>query len=262
MIAGLGKIPVVSHMAFTRGWYFIIAWCHRISGFLLVLFAWLHIYGLGSWVPHETTKGILPAVKSAFVAILVWLMAVPMIFHVLNGGRLMLYESFGRRNDEAMVRWVLALAAMYLGMLGVVMVLGSQTSSPFLFWLCVSLVGLVFAYAIGSRLWKTDHKIFWKLQRISGAYMVPTVPGYVLSLYVKAPGANDVDMATATMQSALGKPALLVLLLCVVYHGAYGLFSVLADFVASRWLKAVVTVLIILTALTIGAIGVKVIVGA
>jgi succinate dehydrogenase hydrophobic anchor subunit len=69
-------------------------------------------------------------------------------------------------------------------------------------------------------------------------------------------------MVTATMQSALGKPALLLLLLCVVYHGAYGLFSVVTDFVASRWLKAVVTVLIVLTAVTIGGIGVKEIVGA
>ena len=258
MAAVFDKMQVVSRIAFTRGWYFVIAWCHRISGFLLVLLAWLHIYGLGFRVSGETTQGM----KSGIVALLVWLMAIPLIFHVLNGSRLMLYESFEKRNDAEMVRLVSTLSAMYLVVLGVIMLLGSQTASPLLFWLCVSLIGVVLAYVIASRLRKTGHGIFWKLQRISGAYMVPTVPGYVLSLYLKAPGEDDTNMAMATMQSTFGKPAFLIVWLCVVYHGAYGLFSVISDFVASRWIKAVVTVLVILAALTIGAIGVKIIITA
>lgn len=258
MIAGHRKIPLISRIAFTRGWYFIIAWCHRASGLLLLIFVSLHISDLASRAAKVAPGESLQVARSGLVSFLVWLLAFPLIFHALNGGRLLLYESFGKRNDEAMVRWVFTLSAMYLGVLGLVMT-SNQTASPIFFWVCLSLVGIVLAYAVGTRVLKTDHTLFWKLQRISGAYMVSTVPAYVMSRYLRAPGSHGWDVGMAGLQSLVGKVLFLFVLLCVVYHGGYGLFSVIRDFGASRVVKGVVTVLIIWMAIMIGALGVKVI---
>ncbi|NIN47102.1 MAG: hypothetical protein GTO45_35175, partial [Candidatus Aminicenantes bacterium] len=46
IISGLENVPVVSFYAKTRGWPFVIAWIHRISGLLMVLYIGIHIYTL------------------------------------------------------------------------------------------------------------------------------------------------------------------------------------------------------------------------
>ena len=49
-----------------------------------------------------------------------------MIFHCLNGGRLLVYEFFTTDYDELLRTWVIALSAVYLVLLGSLMVLGDQ----------------------------------------------------------------------------------------------------------------------------------------
>ena len=175
---------------------------------------------------------------------------------------LMLYESFGRRNDEAMVRWVLSLSALYLAVLGLTILLGTQSVSPFFYWLILCLVGFVLAYAEASRIGRTGHALMWKLHRVTAAFLVPTVPGYILMMSLRPPMGSHVDMLTATIESTVMKLAFLLILFCAVFHGAYGLVSIVNDYVASKVIRAVGAAFIIVAAFLVVIAGVRGILGA
>ena len=110
----LEKFPKISFYARTRGWYFIIAWCHRVTGILLVVFVWIHIYSYSSpytpGVQDVKTQGF----GSLILSLLQWVLAVPIVFHAFNGGRLILYEIYGSRDEQSMLRWMTGLAIIYL----------------------------------------------------------------------------------------------------------------------------------------------------
>ena len=113
IISGIENIPIVSFYAKTRGWPFVIAWIHRISGILMVLYIGIHIYTLSFLVSPDAYDAKMKVFGFFPFSFLEWLLAVPVIFHAFNGGRLILYEIFGVRNDESMIRWVLGLSVIY-----------------------------------------------------------------------------------------------------------------------------------------------------
>ncbi|MFC1859779.1 hypothetical protein ACFL9U_17375 [Thermodesulfobacteriota bacterium] len=54
ILSGRDRLPIISYYGKTRGWPFVVAWAHRISGLLLVLYLILHIYTLSALaVPAE-----------------------------------------------------------------------------------------------------------------------------------------------------------------------------------------------------------------
>jgi succinate dehydrogenase / fumarate reductase cytochrome b subunit len=122
ILSGLENVPVVSFYAKTRGWLFVIAWTHRISGLLMVLYIGIHIYTLSFLATPDAYDTKMKLFSFFPFSFLEWLLAAPVIFHALNGGRLILYEIFGIRNDESMIRWVLGLSAIYFA------------SSPAIWW--------------------------------------------------------------------------------------------------------------------------------
>ena len=114
ILPALEHLPVVSFYAKTRGWPFIIAWMHRIAGLLLALYFFVHIYTLSflaSPVDYDSKMKFLGVFILSFLE---WLLAVPVIFHALNGGHLILFEVYGRRNDESLIKWVLGLSTAYI----------------------------------------------------------------------------------------------------------------------------------------------------
>ena len=42
----LEQLPLISRYVKTRGWPYLIAWCHRVTGILLVIYVCLHVYTL------------------------------------------------------------------------------------------------------------------------------------------------------------------------------------------------------------------------
>ena len=100
ILSGLDNVPIVSFYAQTRGWPFVITWIHRISGMLMVIYIWLHIYTLSFLAEPDAYDSKMKLFGSFAFSFLEWLLAVPVIFHALNGGRLIMYEIFGSRNDE------------------------------------------------------------------------------------------------------------------------------------------------------------------
>jgi succinate dehydrogenase / fumarate reductase cytochrome b subunit len=181
----LDNVPLVSFYAKTRGWPFVIAWVHRISGMLMVLYIWVHIYTLSFLATPDAYDAKMKLIGFFPFAFLEWLLAVPIIFHALNGGRLILYEIFGRRNDESMIRWVLGLSATYFLLLGLLMVMGNQTVSPIFFWLIIFIIGFLPSYVVAVRIRNMAGSITWKLQRISGAYLIVMIPAHLLFMHLQ-----------------------------------------------------------------------------
>lgn len=83
----LDRIPVVSFYAKTRGWPYVIAWCHRIAGFILVAYMWFHTYTLLSLSSPPLYDATMKVYGSFLFTLLEWALAIPVIFHALNGGR-------------------------------------------------------------------------------------------------------------------------------------------------------------------------------
>ena len=261
IISRLESLPFISFYAKTRGWYFLISWCHRITGILLVIFVWIHIYSLDSLAALGTHHAKIPAVRTFMITVLGWILSIPVIFHAFNGGRLILYESFGKRNDESMIRWVFVLSILYVALLGLFILMGDQGVSPFLYWLMIFVTALIVAYGVAAKVWNTEHSFFWKFQRTSGAFLLVTVPAYILFIHLSPLSGKVTQMVFWGGQNFFIRVVHLAMLLGALYHGGYGIWSVVSDYRSSRILKAGLIILVILITLIFAWFGIKLILG-
>jgi len=242
----LEKLPVLSRYAKTRGWFYVISWLHRFTGIGLLLLLMVYLYALSSLQTSDVTNAKMEVIASSIFLFLAWASSLVVSFHALNGGRLILYELYGRRNDADMIRWIFGLSAAYVAMVGLMMVTKNQRASAFFFWLMAFFSGAIVAYVVASRLWKTRHSVLWKLQRISGAFLFITVPAYLLFLYLNPGEADGAQGAIGRMQNVFTHLVTLTLATLALYHAGYGLFSIAADYTPSGITRAGMTVLIVL----------------
>ena len=253
----LERMPLVSTYARTKGWPYVIAWCHRIAGLLLVGYLWFHIYTLLSLSSPPRYDATMKFYGFILFRILEWALAIPVIFHALNGGRLILYESFETRDDESMIRWLLWLSIIYLALLGALMLIGSQSVSAVFFWLTMLVAGLTLAYGVASRIWAIRHSLLWKLQRITGAYLLILVPAHMLFMHLNYATAHEANTVVMRMQGYFIKAVDISLVVVLLYHGGYGLVSFIGDYLESRTLRMGLAVLVFLVMLLSGAVGIR-----
>ena len=257
IISWLETIPILSTYAKTRGWPYCIAWCHRFAGLLLVIFVWFHIITLSSLYSPPLYDAKMEIFGFFIFSILEWALAIPVMFHALNGGRLILYESFGIRNDESMIRWVLSLSFLYALSLGTWMLMGNQSASPVFFMLSMFVAGLTLGYGVVSRLWNTQHSIFWKLQRITGAFLLVMIPAHFLFMHLNPSLGHSAQVVIQRMQNVLIRAIDLTLAVGVIYHGGFGLLSVIGDYLSHRLLRIGLTALVVLVMAIFAYIGIK-----
>jgi len=246
ILSGLENIPIVSFYAKTRGWPFVIAWIHRISGLLMLLYIGIHIYTLSFLATPDAYDAQMKLFGFFPFPILEWLLAVPVIFHALNGGRLILYEIFGVRNDESMICWVLGLSAAYFSLLGLLMIMGNQSVSPIFFWLSIFIVGILTGYLVVSKIWNIAGSFAWKLQRITGAYLFVMIPAHLLFMHLQPAIGHEAGIVIARMQNGFIKFIDLTLVIGVLYHAGYGLTAIIRDYLRSRLLQTSLAYLIFL----------------
>jgi len=255
----LKQIPLVQHYARTHGWPFVLAWGHRVAGILLVLYAWFHIYTLTLLHTPDLFDAKIKIFRFFVFVLLEWALAVPVIFHALNGGRLILYESFGNRNELSSIRWLLSLSVVYVLLVGFLMVLGSQAVSPVLFWLCMLIASVSFCYLVASQIWHTENTAAWKLQRISGSYLIIMIPAHLLFMHLQPSVAHDAGTVIIRMQNVFIKLVDLTLVAGTLYHGGYGLLSVVKDYLPSKMLGNLIGGLITAVMLAFAWVGFKLI---
>jgi len=257
----LNKIPFIAFYAKTRGWAFILSWSHRIAGLILVVYLWFHLITLSALSIPGDYDAKMVLFSSPAVVFLEWLLAIPMIFHAVNGGRLMLFEIYGYRDDAAMIRWLFVVAAAYVFLLAVFMLLGNQSVSPIFFWLTLLIIAVICGYAFSERIWGLGHSLFWKLQRTSGAFLLIMIPAHFLFMHLNPAVGKDSAVIIARIQNAFIKIVDLATVLAVVYHAGYGLVSVGRDYIASRRLQILVTVLVTIVMVLFAWVGLKIING-
>jgi len=250
----LEKLPVLSRYAKTRGWFYVISWLHRFTGIWLFVALMVHMYTLSSWqTPYVFNTDMKIPVQPIFV-FLAWASSLVVSFHALNGGRLILYELFGKRSDEAMIRWTFGLSVTYAAIVGLLMIMKNQSVSALFFWLTAFFSTAIAAYVVASRLWRKRHSVLWKLQRISGAFLFITVPAYLLFLYLNPGEADGTGTGFMWLQNGFIRVVFLSLAVSTLYHAGYGLFSIAADYISSRTVRAGMTALIIAVIAVLGGL--------
>jgi len=257
ILSGLENLPIVSFYAKTRGWPFVIAWIHRISGMLMVLYIGIHIYTLSFLASPDAYDAKMKFFSFFPFSFLEWLLTVPVIFHALNGGRLILYEIFGIRNDESMIRWVFGLSAIYFVLLGLLMVMGNQTVSPLFFWLIIFIFAMLPGYLVASKIWDVAAAVTWKLQRISGAYLIVMIPAHLLFMHLQPAVGHEAGIVIARMQNGFIKFVDLTLVIGVLYHAGYGLTAIIRDYLSSRLLQTSLAYFIFVILAVFAWIGIK-----
>jgi succinate dehydrogenase cytochrome b556 subunit len=256
----LNKIPYIAFYANTRGWAFILSWGHRITGLLLVVYVWFHLITLSALSSPQDYDAKMALFSSPLIVFFEWLLAIPVIFHAVNGGRLMLFEIYGYRDDTAMIRWLFVVSGVYVCLLAVFMLLGSQSASPIFFWLTAFIIAVICGYAFLAKIWRLGHSRFWKFQRASGVFLLVMIPAHFLFMHLNPAVGKDSAVIIARMQNVFIKIVDFSMVLAVVYHGGYGLFSVGKDYITSRPLQILMTLLVAVVMVLSAWIGLKVII--
>lgn len=241
----------------TRGYPFLAAWAHRVSGVLLVLYVWFHILTLSALHDAPRFDAYMKILGSLPFVFLEWLLALPVIYHAMNGARLILYEVFQNRQDEIVLKWVIGLGVLYTFLLGLFMVIGNQTISAPLFWVYTAAASACVAYITVAKLRTSGASIFWKLQRISGAFLLLMAPAHMLFMHLNPATGHDAQVIIARMGNPFIKLVDLALLAGVLYHGAYGLYSIGHDYILSAKVKTGVAVLLCFVTLVFAWAGLK-----
>ncbi len=233
----------LSYYARSRGWGFMLTWAHRAAGLVLVLYVFFHIYTLSGLHAPDAFASRVGFFNNFFFAFLEWALAIPVIFHGLNGTRLILYEIFRIRNDALLIRWVLLLSALYVLSLGLYMLMGNQQVSVGVFWLTVAIASALVTILVYRRLWPTHNAALWKLQRISGAFLLPMVSGHMFFMHLNYRVGHDVEAIIARM-SGLGMRLVdFAFVVTVFFHAGFGLYTIINDYVEDIRLRAVLSAL-------------------
>jgi succinate dehydrogenase hydrophobic membrane anchor protein len=256
----LDRIPPLARTTRNRGLPFIISWFHRLSGVLLVIFIWFHIYTLSFLTVPGAYADKMKLYALPILAFIEWALALPVIFHALNGGRLILYESFRFRRDDVMLKWVSGLTLLYAGILAALMLMGNQSVSAVFFWVMAASAALTSAYGLYARIWRTPHRWDWKLQRITGAFLLVMVPAHFLLMHLSPQAAKDAGQVALRMQSLWIKLVDVALVASALYHGGYGLISILTDYVGVKAVRAVGMAAIVVAMMAAAWAGIKLIV--
>jgi succinate dehydrogenase / fumarate reductase cytochrome b subunit len=254
------KIPVISLYAKTRGWPYILSWCHRISGLLVVAYIWLHIVTLSALSTPVDFNAKMTMFSSPLALFFEWLLAIPVTFHAINGGRLMLFEIFGRRDDDRMTLWVITLSILYVAILAVFMLLGTQSVSAVFFWLTTLITALIIAYTIWAKMRSVKHSLFWILQRICGAFLLVMIPAHFLFMHINPAAGKDAAVIISRLQNQFIQFVDILLVVAVCYHGGYGLYSVGKDYMARRSLQPFLATLVVIIMLVFVWVGIKTVV--
>ncbi|UCE51659.1 MAG: hypothetical protein JSV31_20685 [Desulfobacterales bacterium] len=260
LLSGLQRMPAVGFYARTRGWSFVIAWMHRISGIILIFYVLIHIYTLSFLITPEVFDAKMKMFGFFLFIFLEWLLAAPVIFHALNGGRLILYEIFGTRNEGTLLQWMFSLSVVYVLLQALMMIMGNQTVSPILFWLVVFIFSACVLILVASRIWRIEGDLVWKLQRITGAFLLIMIPAHLMFMHLQPAIGHQANVVIARMQNIFIKFVDLILVISVLLHAGYGLISISKDYFKYRFVQNGLSLLIVLIMVVFGWIGIKIII--
>jgi len=260
IISLMGKFPVLSYYARTRGWSFLITWGHRLAGLTLAGYMLAHIYTLSLLFSPAGFDADMKFLHNFVFSFLEWCVAIPLIFHSLNGGRLILYELFHVRAEEIVIRFMIVLGFIYVFIVGFFFIGEAQQISATLFWSITIAISLITFFIVLFKVWPTGNSILWKLQRITGAFMFPMLIGHMLFMHMTYLTGHESKTILMRMQSPFIKGMDLVFIVFLLFHAGYGIFSIFADYIKPGPLLKSLTFLIIIVMAISAFFGIRIVV--
>jgi succinate dehydrogenase hydrophobic anchor subunit len=109
-------------------------------------------------------------------------------------------------------------------------------------------------------MYRVKHSLFWKLQRICGAFLLVMIPAHFLFMHMNPAAGKDAAVIISRLQSQFIQFVDILLVAAVCYHGGYGLYSVGKDYMARRSLQPLLTALVAIIMLMFAWVGIKTIV--
>lgn len=260
IISLIQKIPILSYYAPSRGWSFLISWGHRLAGLTLVGYMFAHIYTLSLLFHPATFDADMRLLDHFVFSFLEWCVAIPVIFHSLNGGRLILYELFRVRAEEIVIRSMVILGLLYIFIVGFFFIEKTQQISVTLFWSITVTVSLIAFLIVLSKIWMTGNSILWKLQRITGSFMFPMLIGHMLFMHMNYLTGHDSKTILLRMESPFIKGMDFVFIIFLLFHAGYGVFSIIADYIKPGPVLKSLTILVIIAMAVSAYFGIRLIV--
>ena len=221
----------------TKGREYLLCWLHRISGCLLLLYVLLHINTLSALSTPEIYAKKAELFSGSFMVFLEWLLAVPVIFHCLNGARIIIYELFDTRWDARLSRLLVWLCGGYMALLGYFMILGNQQVTAHFYWLNIFIASVFVCYLSFVRIRKTRTGAAWKLQRITGSFLFLIVPAHMIFMHLNPQTGKDAAFIIERLNQPFIIAVDIMLLLSILYHGGYGVIGICYDYLASKQVR-------------------------
>lgn len=260
VISLMGRIPILSYYANSRGWSFLLSWAHRLAGLTLVGYIFAHIYTLSLLFDPATFDADMKFLDHFIFAFLEWCVAIPVIFHSLNGSRLILYELFHVREEELMIRSVVVLGFIYVLLVGFFFIEEGPQISATIFWSITNAISISALLIILFKIWTTRNSILWKLQRITGAFMLPMLIGHMFFMHMNYLTGHDSKTILMRMQGPFIKGLDFVFIVFLLFHAGYGLFSIIADYIKPGALLKSLTILIFIVMALSAFFGIRLVV--
>jgi succinate dehydrogenase cytochrome b556 subunit/succinate dehydrogenase hydrophobic membrane anchor protein len=257
IVSLLGKIPILSYYSHSRGWSFLISWGHRLSGLTLVFYMFAHLYTLSLLFKPEQFDADMQFLNNFLFTFLEWSVAIPVIFHALNGGRLILYEMFHVRAEEMIIRLMVIIGIIYIAIVGFFFIEEGRQISAIVFWSITSIISLVAFFIVLFKLWSTGNSLMWKLQRITGGFMFLVLIGHMLFMHMNYLTGHDSKTILLRMQSPFIKGVDFIFILFLLFHAGYGMFSIATDYLRPGPVLKSLTFLIIVVMLVSAFFGIR-----
>jgi len=244
VVSLMGRIPILSYYVHSRGWSFLLSWGHRLAGLTLVGYMFAHIYTLSLLFDPATYDADMKFLDHFIFAFLEWCVAIPVIFHSLNGSRLILYELFRVREEELMIRTVVVLGFIYVMIVGFFFIQEGPQISATIFWSITSAISICTFLIVVFKTWGTKNSILWKLQRITGAFMLPILVGHMFFMHMNYLTGHDSKTILMRMESPFIKGLDFLFIIFLLFHAGYGMFGIIADYIKPGPLLKFLTALI------------------
>jgi succinate dehydrogenase hydrophobic anchor subunit len=239
------------------GTAYLFAWVHRVSGIGLLLFLYAHIFTLSDLLEPAQFDSKMEWLGQVGLNYFGMMLALPVIFHALNGGRLILYETYGNRRDQRLITWVTGMTILYTFFLFFIIYLPNILLASVTLNIAL-LISLTMAGAAIIALGKSKMGIFWKIQRISGAFLLIMIPVHLVFMHASPAAGHDSAVIIARIRSdLLIRLADILIVVSALYHSTYGLISIVKDYLKSETSIRCVSILIAISSILFGWLGIK-----
>jgi succinate dehydrogenase / fumarate reductase cytochrome b subunit len=213
-----------------HGWMFIVSWVHRITGIFLVLFVWWHFFTLSALKNPIWFDRIISTYNNDLMALLKWALAIPVLFHALNGLRIVAYESYGARKKMISMKWILFFTGLYSALLALFMINSDQHVTPSFYWIVSMSATIGLTSIVCVRIWQNKMSFFWKLHRASGIFLLIAIPAHILFMHLSPEIGHNSEIILARIKLPYVIVIDWLIAFALLYHCAYGLISMSKDY--------------------------------